>query len=65
MNANTQEIKAHLGLAPRTAKDLAESTGLAVESVYESLVYLHDQGEAKIDISYGNNSHTVNGWVEA
>jgi len=37
MNANIQEIKAHLGLAPRTAQDLAESTGDEVKRRVEAI----------------------------
>lgn len=63
MNANIQEVKAHLGLAPRTAQDLAESTGLPIEAVYQVLVGLNDRNEARMEKG-GWRSGEVIGWVE-
>lgn len=56
------EIKAHLGLIPRTAQDLAESTEMPLEVVYQTLVYLYDRQEARIARKPGQGA--VDGWVE-
>ncbi len=64
MNAIT-EIKAHLGLAPRTATELSESAQLPIEVVYAALVHLYDNGEAQISRRFKTGKQwIIDGWVD-
>ncbi len=65
MTPEIQEVKAHLSILPRQAAELAESTGLTIETVYHSLAWLHDRDQARIEQQWKcGRQWEIAGWVE-